>query len=65
MSAQPPGSCPIALWVNAHGQQVAPLVGGSYPSAEVQSVYSTAPTDRVEHQFSNILEYHLYISYYF
>ena len=46
MTAQPPGSCPSALRVAAHDQQAAPL-GGSYPSAEVQSAYSTAPADRV------------------
>ena len=45
MTAQLPGSRPSALWVTAHGQQVASL-GGSYPSAEVQSAYSTAPADR-------------------
>ena len=26
------------------------VVGGSYPSAEVQSVYSTAPADRANEQ---------------
>ena len=26
------------------------LIGGSYPSAEVQSVYSTAPADRAIHR---------------
>ena len=47
MTAQPPGIRPSALWVTTHGQQVASLVGGkSYPSAEVQSVYSTAPANR-------------------
>ena len=45
MTTQPPGSRPSALWVTAHGQQVALLVG-SYPSAEVQSAYSTAPADK-------------------
>ena len=47
MTAQPPGIRPSALRVATHDQQVAALgVGGSYPSAEVQSAYSTAPADR-------------------
>ena len=46
MTAQPPGIRPSALRVATHGQQVASLGGGSYPSAEVQSAYSTAPADR-------------------
>ena len=29
-------------------QQVAPLGGGSYPSTEMQSAYSTAPADRAD-----------------
>ena len=41
ITAQPPGSRPNTLWVAAHSQQAAPLGGGSYPSAEVQSAYST------------------------
>ena len=45
MSAQPPRFRPSALRVATHGQQVAPL-WASYPSAEVQLVYSTAPADR-------------------
>ena len=45
MTAQPPGIRPSTLRVATHGQQVASL-GGSYPSAEVQSAYSTAPADR-------------------
>ena len=49
MTAQPPGICPSTLQVTTHGQQVASLVGGSYPSAEVQSAYSTAPADRVNY----------------
>ena len=48
MTAQPPGIHPSALRVATHGQQVASL-GGSYPSAEVQSVYSTAPADRAKY----------------
>ena len=48
MTAQPLGFCPSVLRVATHAQQVASLgEGGSYPSAEVQSVYSTAPADRV------------------
>ena len=50
MTAQLPGIRPSALRVATHGQQVAPW-GGSYPSAEVQSAYSTAPADRAV-QFS-------------
>ena len=47
MAAQPPGIRPSALRVATHGQQVASLYGGrAYPSAEVQSRYSTAPADR-------------------
>ena len=46
MTAQPPGIRPSALRVATHGQQIASLGGGSYPSAEVQSAYSTAPADR-------------------
>ena len=46
MTAQPPGIRPSALRVATHGQLVATLGGGSYPSAEVQSAYSTAPADR-------------------
>ena len=47
MTAQPPGIRPSALRVATHGQQVASLGGwGSYPSAEVQLAYSTAPADR-------------------
>ena len=38
-------SHPWALWVATQGQQVASL-GGGYPSAEVQSVDSTAPANR-------------------
>ena len=45
MTAQPPGIRPSALQVATHGQQVASL-GKSYPSAEVQSAYSTASADR-------------------
>ena len=45
MTAQSLGFRPSALRISTHGQQVAPL-GGSYPSAEVQSAYSTAPADR-------------------
>ena len=40
MTAQPPGIRPSAL-------QVASMGVGAYPSAEVQSAYSTAPADRV------------------
>ena len=47
MTAQQQGSRPSALRVAAHGQQAAPLEVGSYPSAEGQSAYSTAPADRV------------------
>ena len=46
MTAQPPGSRLSALRVATHGQQAAPFGGGSYPSAEVQSAYSTVPADR-------------------
>ena len=46
MTAQPPGIRPSALRDATYGQQVASLGGGSYPSAEVQSAYSTAPADR-------------------
>ena len=47
MTAQPPGIRPSALRVATHSQQVALIGGvGSYPSAEVQSAYSTAPADR-------------------
>ena len=45
MTAQPPGFRPSALRVATHGKQVASLGGGGYPSAEVQSVYSTASAD--------------------
>ena len=45
MTAQLPGFCPTALWVATNGQQVAPL-RGSYPFAELQSAYSTAPANR-------------------
>ena len=48
MTAQPPGSHSSALRVTAHGQKAA-LLGGSYPSAEVQSAYSTAPADKASH----------------
>ena len=48
MTAQLPGSCPSALRITTHSQQVAPL-WGPYLSAEVQSMYSTAQTDRVTH----------------
>ena len=48
MTAQPPGIRPSALRVATHGQQVASLGGGSYPFAEVQSAYSTAPADRAK-----------------
>ena len=47
MTAQQPGIRPSTLRVATHGQQVPSLGGGSYPSAEVQSAYSTAPADRV------------------
>ena len=50
MTAQPPGIRPSALRVAIHGQQVASL-GGSYPSAEVQSAYFTAPADRASMLF--------------
>ena len=43
-TAQLLGSHPQALWVATHGQQVA-LLWGFYPSAEMQSAYSTAPAD--------------------
>ena len=45
MTTQPPGFRPSALRVATHDQQVSPL-GGFYPSAEVQSGYSTPPGDR-------------------
>ena len=45
MTAQLLGIRPSALRVATHGQQVASL-GEFYPSAEVQSAYSTAPADR-------------------
>ena len=45
MTAQPTGIRPSALRVATHGQQVASL-GFFYPSAEVQSAYSTAPADK-------------------
>ena len=45
MTAQPPGIRHSALRVATHGKQVASLVV-FYPSAEVQSAYSTAPADR-------------------
>ena len=47
MTTQPLGIRPRALRVATHGQQVASLVG-SYPSAEVQSAYSTAPGNSVK-----------------
>ena len=46
MTAQLPGFRPSALRVATHGQRVASMVEGSYPSTEVQSAYSTAPADR-------------------
>ena len=46
VTAQPPGIHTSALRVATHGQQVASLAGASYPSAEVQSAYSTAPADK-------------------
>ena len=55
MTAQPPGIHPSALRVATHGQQVASLRGGSYPSAEVQSAYSTAPADKATFFFLGIL----------
>ena len=48
MTAQPPGIRPSALRITTHGQQVASLGGGSYPSAEVQTAYSTAPSRQSE-----------------
>ena len=47
VTAQPTGIRPSVLRVATYGQEVG-LVGGggSYPSAEVQSAYSTSPADR-------------------
>ena len=45
-TAQLPGFRPSALQVATHGQPVVSLGEGSYPSAEVQSAYSTAPANR-------------------
>ena len=44
---QPPGSRPKASRVATHGPQVSSFGGRSYPSTEVQSVYSIAPADKV------------------
>ena len=64
MTAQPPGICPSALWVTTHGQLVASL-GGSYPSAEVQSAYSTAPADReITIRREAFIKYYSYASCY-
>ena len=46
MTAQPPGFRPSALRVTTNSQQVASLGWGSYPSAKVQSAYSSDPADR-------------------
>ena len=56
-TAQPPGSRPHASRVATHGQQVASF-GGFYPSAEVQSAYSTAPADRAVHSW-NVKQFYL------
>ena len=50
MTAQPPGFHHSALQVATNGQQVAPL-RGSYPSAEMQSVYSTVPANTTAHSW--------------
>ena len=47
LTVQPPGSRPSALRVAAHGQRWSHWVG-SYSSSEVQSAYSTSPTDRAK-----------------
>ena len=51
MTAQPSASRSSVLRVAAHGQEVAPLGAGTYPSTEVQSVYSIAPTDSASKDF--------------
>ena len=47
MTAHPPEIHPSVLWVATHGQQVASLGEGSYPSTEVLSAYSPVLADRV------------------
>ena len=57
MTAQLQGSCPQALQVAIHSQQVA-LLGESYSSAEVHSAYSRAPVNKAVCLFLH-LEYHV------
>ena len=63
MTTQPPGIRPSALRVATHDQQVASLGWRSYPSAEVQSAYFTAPGDRASNpaRAKEIVNIHIYV----